>query len=51
MNSPQGKEARPLLEEEQSQLAQYYYEDVMKLQDIVQRDLSHWSPLKFQNMI
>lgn len=46
----QGKSARPLLEQERSALSEYYYyyEDVLKLklQDLLQKDLSHWTPLK-----
>ena len=42
----QGKEAQPLTEEERYALSQYYYEDVLKLQDLIQRDLSNWNPIK-----
>jgi hypothetical protein len=42
----QGKEAQPLTEEERHALSEYYYEDVLKLQDLIQRDLSNWNPIK-----
>ena len=42
----QGKEAQPLTEEERYALSQYYHEDVLKLQDLIQRDLSNWNPIK-----
>jgi Sulfotransferase domain len=42
----QDKSARPLSDQERSALSQYYYDDVLRLQDLIQRDLSHWTPLR-----
>ncbi|NEP46248.1 MAG: hypothetical protein F6K35_46440 [Okeania sp. SIO2H7] len=37
-----GKEALPLTPEEKEILRELYREDVLKLQDLLQRDLSNW---------
>ncbi|WP_353931853.1 sulfotransferase [Okeanomitos corallinicola TIOX110] len=46
----QGKSAKSMSEEERYALSQYYYEDVLKLQDLIQRDLSNWTPIKLASM-
>lgn len=38
----QGKEALPLSSEDRALLENYYREDILKLQDLLQRDLSMW---------
>ncbi len=37
-----GKELQPLSSEERKILADFYHEDILKLQDLIQRDLSCW---------
>lgn len=46
----QSKDAQPLTEEERQALSQYYYEDVLKLQDLIQQDLSNWTPIKLTSI-
>ncbi len=38
----QGKEGLPLSTEERQLLENYYREDILRLQDLLNRDLSHW---------
>ncbi len=38
----QGKEALPLLDEDRQLLENYYREDILRLQDLLERDLSSW---------
>ncbi len=38
----QGKESLPLLEEDRRLLANYYRDDILRLQDLLERDLSSW---------
>lgn len=42
----QGKATQSLSDEERSALSRYYYEDILQLQNLLQQDLSHWTPLK-----
>ena len=37
-----GKELKPLSSEERQLLTDFYREDILKLQDLIQRDLSSW---------
>ncbi len=37
-----GKELKPLSSEERKLLTEFYREDILKLQDLIQRDLSSW---------
>jgi len=41
----QGKEALPLTDEDRLLLENYYREDILRLQDLLNRDLSHWFQL------
>ncbi|MGB3294341.1 MAG: sulfotransferase, partial [Phormidesmis sp.] len=38
----QGKEALPLSSEDRELLERYYQEDILRLQDLIGRDLSGW---------
>ena len=38
----QGKEALPLLDEDRQLLENYYRDDILRLQDLLERDLSSW---------
>ncbi|NET03028.1 MAG: sulfotransferase [Sphaerospermopsis sp. SIO1G1] len=42
----QGKNAQPLSEAEIYALSQYYDDDVLKLQNLIQRDLTNWTSMK-----
>ncbi|MDE5087592.1 MAG: sulfotransferase, partial [Trichodesmium sp. St16_bin2-tuft] len=37
-----GKELKPLSSEERQLLIDFYREDILKLQDLIQKDLSSW---------
>lgn len=37
-----GKELKPLSSEERQVLTEFYREDILKLQDLIDRDLSSW---------